>query len=312
MSSSPSMTIPRPARRRAPRSNSSRLEYAGAVGGEREGAGFLRRLDVVRGIAEVHTIGERADWRAGRLRASSLRDGDEFRAVDVVRSESSESRRGEEVADAESSHLRPRDGFEVSRDEWPPRNRRARRVFRGGSGRPGGSRVPPRRPSRWRRRTRPSTRTRRASWTRWHPPPPWKRRTSAATSWSVEPWCLMTSMWVSMPWCSRMACANAFLWNLFASVPTARMRVPSTSNVRSVLSLREEDDMANDATGRDAEANLGECETGVGRATVPSARAAGMRVVTSRGRSEWSTALTWCVDGFRSSPEPQANSQTEI
>ena len=141
---------------------------------------------------------------------------------------------------------------------------------------------------------------------------PWKRRTSAATSWSVEPWCLMTSMWVSMPWCSRMACANAFLWNLFASVPTARMRVPSTSNVRSVLSLREEDDMANDATGRDAEANLGESETGVGRATVPSARAAGMRVVTSRGRSEWSTALTWCVDGFRSSPEPQANSQTEM
>ena len=89
------------------------------------------------------------------------------------------------------------------------------------------------------------------------------------------------------------------------------MRVPSTSNVRSVLSLREEDDMANDATGRDAEANLGESETGVGRATVPSARAAGMRVVTSRGRSEWSTALT-CVDGFRSSPEPQANSQTEM
>ena len=44
----------------------------------------------------------------------------------------------------------------------------------------------------------------------------------------------MTSMCVFRPCTASIATANASLWNWFAPSPTARINVPSTSNVTSV------------------------------------------------------------------------------
>ena len=138
--------------------------------------------------------------------------------------------------------------------------------------------------------------------------------TSSSTAWREDDAATSRSgnrvddaMWVSMPWCSRMACANAFLWNLFGVGPTVMRSspAPSSSSAGRLVVARSRRHGGRRDIG-DAEANLGdERNGGSARATVPSARAAASRAdePTSRSAEHGADAR---VDGFRSFSAPQA------